>query len=481
MTDNFDTNIARRKPNTKSKRSIRPWDVDGFSQPVDKDSTPVPAHIKEENKNENLASKVDEIKEKAPTKKTLTQKTYIHDEKKQSDLSNTININSNYCKLHNDVSDHLLKLLSPSAQSIYLRLYRQSFGWNRNWAAESLPKLTSACNMSLQTVRKAIKELENIGCIKKEFSDYHKATVYRIYLPSEIGIGISNSSNDNTTNNSGLNVDTQITQDNKLTGQLSQISTSGDQYIDTVNYHKVDLKNIEGNNAFTGGQKINIQSIYFLGTSIYTLLESGGALPKNIYKNITNIQLADSVKIIDEFYDSIGFSIVSRTQYRKSLIDYFEMIKSGFSADDIRYAVRWTFKNSRTRPESFSLIKHTMHLAMDDLISDLKNTSDEKGLAEKKKEALKRKYDWERKESLTNFTENDMTLWLSVVDDLRENLNEHSFTAFIQPLKLIAVEGDNVIVSAPPDSVSWVVDHFVGKIEESYLDKTGKKVTVTVR
>ena len=235
----------------------------------------------------------------------------------------------------------------------------------------------------IYNVKKAIKELENIGCIKKEFSDYHKATVYRIYLPSEIGIIKSVVANNTIINNSGLNIDTQNICKGLLVSQLSQRSIPGDQVTDTGNSHKGDLKNLEGKDILSGGQNINIQSIYFLGTSIYNLLESGGALPKNINKYITDIQLISAVHIIDEFYDSIGFSIVSRTQYRKSLIDYFEIIKSGFSADDIRYAVRWTFKNSRTRPESFSLIKHTMHLAMDDLISELKTVSGKKDLAEK--------------------------------------------------------------------------------------------------
>lgn len=482
MIDNFDTNIARRKPNTKNKRPIHPWDVQSPSQATEEsyENTPVTNHIDEENKPDNQTSKFNKIKKKSSDKKPLIKKESVSEEQMHSDLSNTININSNYCKLHNDVSDHLFKLISPSAQSVYLRLYRQSFGWNRNWAAESLPKLTSACRISLQTVRKAIKELEIIGCIKKEFSDYHKATVYRIYLPSEIGIGSSTTTNNAIVNNSSLNIDTLNTDEKYLPVQLSQPSISGDQISDTDKFHKVDHKNLEGDNILSGGQKANIQSRYFLGTSTYSLLESGGALPKNIYKHITDIQLMNGVKIIDEFYDSIGFSIVSRTQYRKSLIDYFEMIKSGFSADDIRYAVRWTFKNSRTRPESFSLIKHTMHLAMDDLISELKTVSGEKELAEKKKEALKRKHIWERKETLTNFTEKDMATWLSVIDDLKENLNEHSFLAFIEPLKLVAVEGENVIISSPPDSVSWVVDHFVEKIETSYRDKIEKNVTVKV-
>ena len=474
MNDNFDSNIAKRKPSTKNTRPAHPWDVKNKydSGTVDKLEEKKPEISKQKQKKSTniLFQKRDRIK-------ILP----LQSEQIQSDLSDTININSNYCKLHNDVSDHLFKLLSPSAQSVYLRLYRQSFGWNRNWAAESLPKLTAACNISLQTVRKAIKELETTGCIKKEFSDYHKATVYRVYLPSEIDANINTIADNAGANNRGQNTNIQIVDHKHIHGQENLPTKSGNQIADTDNYDDDDLKNLAEENVFSGGQKINIHSRYSLGTTVYELLKSSGSLPKNIYIYMSNKQLLEAVEIIDEFYDSIGFSIVSRSQYRKSLIDFFEMIKSGFSSDDIRYAVRWTFKNSRSRPESFSLIKHTLHLAMDDLISELKNISGDKELAKKKQEAVKRKKDWGNKDSSQSIAEKDMETWLSVVDDLKENLNEHSFSAFIEPLKLVAVEGEKVVISSPPDSVTWVIDHFVEKIESSYRKKTGKGVAIEVR
>jgi hypothetical protein len=302
---------------------------------------------------------------------------------RSSGLSDSINIHSNYCKLDNDVSDYLLCRLSPSAQCIYLRLYRQSFGWNRNWAAESLPKLTKSCNMSIQTVRKAIKELETIGCIRREFSDYHKATVYRIFLPSEIGLSGSKRSKYRETPAGGQHSDTPDSTDQDRAGLLRAMQSS-----DGDKSWEGEVKIFEERRSDSGGQNIYIQSIYFSGTSIYTLLESAGPLPKNITIYMNDIHLSEAVSIIDDFYDSIGFSVVSRSLYHKSVLDYFELLKSGFSHDDIRYAVRWTFKNSRSRPESFSLIKHTMHLAMQDFIAELREVSREKDLAAEKEAAL---------------------------------------------------------------------------------------------
>ena len=488
MPDNFDTNVASRKPNVSKKtRLVRPWDVAAPSEEKetqkrslsDKDNhkkSPSEKSVDHDTVQPEIKINTSPLNKNKPTEKpndVLSQKSI--------DLSNSININSNYCKLDNDISDYLFSRLSPSAQSVYLRLYRQSFGWNRNWAAESLPKLTKSCNLSIQTIRKAIKELEKLGCIKKDFSDYHKATVYRIYLPSEVGISNKNKSIYTTTNIRGQHSDSQSKHLTVLHNQNLHQQKESSQKPDSDNYFDKDLKNLEGNSAINRGQDSNIQSIYFSGTSIYTLLETGGALPKNIYKYMNNKQLVRAVNIIDEFYDSIGFSIVSRSIYRKSLIDYFELIKSGFSHDDIMYSVRWTFKNSRSRPESFSLIKHTMHLAMEDFINDLKSVSDDKDYVKEKSEKLKKNIEWKNMKKSENFSNDDMKLWIQIVDDLKESLNEHSFAAFIEPLKLVEVEGDSVTLGSPPDSLSWVIDHYCERIEKLYREKTGKSIIIDVK
>lgn len=488
MLDNFDTNVASRKPNVSKKtRLVRPWDVAPSS--VENDTHENTPSEKDEHKKFPSENNIDhgyispEIKKnKSSTEKKITAVKRKDDVSQKSiALSDSINIHSNYCKLDNDISDYLFSRLSPSAQSVYLRLYRQSFGWNRNWAAESLPKLTKACNLSIQTVRKAIKELEILGCIKKDFSDYHKATVYRIFLPSEIGISNNSKSVYTMANFRGQHTDSLSTHLSVLPDKNLQQQKEVSQKSDSDKFLTEDLKNIEGKDIINRGQESNIQSIYFTGTSIYTLLESSGALPKNINKYMNNKNLLRAINIIDEFYDSIGFSIVSKALYRKSLIDYFELIKSGFSHDDIMYSVRWTFKNSRSRPESFSLIKHTMHLAMEDLINDLKNVSDDKNYIKEKKEKLKKNIEWKNMKKAGNFSNDDMKLWIQIVDDLKESLNEHSFAAFIEPLKLVEVEGDLVKLGSPSDSLSWVIDHYSERIEKLYREKTGKSIIIDVK
>ena len=495
MADYFDTNVARRKPNTAEKNQpIHPWDIPKIPPldssvdvqiPTSVPFTPVQDIVVPEPTSTHKS-------DPAPSPSVQPDQELIRpfdssvvdtpaSRRRKSDLSDSINIHSNFCKLDNDISDILLQRLSASAQSVYIRLYRQSYGWNRNWAAESLPKLTEFCNLSLQTVRKAIKELEHLGCIRKEFSDYHRATVYRVFLPSEIGIAKSTSVNSSLVYSSRLNINSLSASESSLTSQNIDSIVPLGQVPDGDSSCAGPYQIPDGNVPFSWGQIFNTQSVYFSGTSICNILESGGSLPKNISKYITNTHIESAVSIIDEFYDSIGFSVVSRSLYRKSLLDYFEMIKSGFSSDDIRYAVRWTFKNSRSRPESFSLIKHTMHLAMSDLIQELKTVSGETELAREKQEALRKTIDLRNHEPVRSVTPEDMKTWLDVVDMLRNSLNEHSFSAFIEPLHLDEVEGGRVVLSSPSDSVSWVIDHYVERIRDSYRECTGKDVVIEVR
>jgi hypothetical protein len=304
--------------------------------------------------------------------------------------------------------------------------------------------------------------------------------VYRVFLPSEINIGIFNMSNNSNVINGRLIINSPPSAESSVSSQNSDDMAHSGQDIDRSDTRTGSYHFLEGKVPFSGGQKNVIQSVYFPGSTIYNILEAGGALPKNISKYITDTHITSAVATIDEFYDSIGFSVVSRSLYRKSLIDYFEMIKSGFSPDDIRYAVRWTFKNSRTRPESFSLIKHTMHLAMDDLIRELKTVSGSAELAREKQEAVKNTREWNDDTPSKTVSPEDMKTWLEVRALLGETLNEHSFSVFIEPLRLEGVEGNKVLIGSPPDSVSWVLDHYLDHIRDSYRERTGREVIVEI-
>ena len=85
-----------------------------------------------------------------------------------------------------DVLFPRLRLL-PIEQSVYLQLYRHSFGRGLNCAQLSNSELQQLCNVSHSTVREAIKKLTDKGCIKQiRAGIQHEASIYRIMLPHEV-------------------------------------------------------------------------------------------------------------------------------------------------------------------------------------------------------------------------------------------------------------------------------------------------------
>ncbi len=321
-------NVARRKPNVaKRPRPVHPWDVpvsppgsadDGVSG--DDDSrvpavaeTVSDAAFSDDARKDSLTEEAGSVsdadavadsvagvstktatgsarkrlraaspaytKADVPRMQAASASAHVQQSRKSSDLSNTINIHSNFCKLDNDVSDHLFPRLSPSAQSVYLRLYRQSFGWNRNWAAESLPKLSKCCNLSLQTIRKAIKELEILGCIRKEFSDYHKATVYRVLLPSELGMTKSRLSQD-----TGLNSDIPSSEVSDGAVQYQLPPLGGPQDSVTVTNDGRGVRNLEGGGADLGVKNLS-SSLYISRAQAFTCFLKAAARFLKTYRN----------------------------------------------------------------------------------------------------------------------------------------------------------------------------------------------------
>jgi len=117
---------------------------------------------------------------------------------------------------------------------------------------------------------------------------------------------------------------------------------------------------------------------------------------------------------------------------------------------------------------------------MDDFIKDLKTVSGEVDMVREKNEAIQKSMS-NKNEKPRHVTSDDLRVWLGVVDDLRENLNEYSFRTFIEPLSLLASEKDAVIVGSPADSVSWIVDHYLDMITESYEKVSGRRAIVEIK
>jgi Helix-turn-helix domain len=90
-----------------------------------------------------------------------------------------------FFSFYNEVCDQLLPTLDGAEQILYARLFRLSYGFNRNYCCVSQPVLGEKTGLSRNTVRTALQLL-----IEKEWvcvieAGRHVSTKYRVYLPRE--------------------------------------------------------------------------------------------------------------------------------------------------------------------------------------------------------------------------------------------------------------------------------------------------------
>ena len=96
---------------------------------------------------------------------------------------------NNFFKMDADVYDVLAKFQTPFERVVYLYLYRQSYGYNRQTCFTGLKPIIEWSQLSKNVVRRVLDSLENKQHIKRigrvNEKDI-KGTSYKIYLPCEI-------------------------------------------------------------------------------------------------------------------------------------------------------------------------------------------------------------------------------------------------------------------------------------------------------
>ena len=90
---------------------------------------------------------------------------------------------------YNEVADELLPTLPPAAQVLYSRLFRLSYGFNRNYCTVSQPLLMERTGLSRNTIRTALQALLDDRWIQIIGAGNRVSTTYRVILPREKHLG----------------------------------------------------------------------------------------------------------------------------------------------------------------------------------------------------------------------------------------------------------------------------------------------------
>jgi hypothetical protein len=93
-----------------------------------------------------------------------------------------------YTRVSNDLLDRILPTLDTYDQTVLVRLYRLSRGFNSDTCRVSVPTLAKACNVSERQVRKSVSKLEArelIARVEQDFGNKDRAlrgTIFRILI-----------------------------------------------------------------------------------------------------------------------------------------------------------------------------------------------------------------------------------------------------------------------------------------------------------
>ena len=227
-------------------------------------------------------------------------------------------ISSNYTRLDNDVSDLLLRLQTPTEQTVYLRLYRLSWGFHRRHCQAGYGALARQTGLCRSAVQAAVAALIAKGHISTGQWG-QTGRLYQVFLPAEL---------------EGFNSTTELSEgDDGIArngippqGIPPEASTIPPQGIPPDRVRK-DLK--------------------------YSSV---------VKENLKN-SLSLSLSLIDPFYRQIGQTKISREKMEKSERVLLKLLQENYTEDEIQFAIQWTIKNI-PNVHSFAILPDVMGQAL---------------------------------------------------------------------------------------------------------------------
>ena len=380
--------------------------------------------VREINKN-NAWDELDGYIERADQVDQLTQEEnlapIIKEKEKPSlkasqnvELRTNIRIEKNFYAIPNDVIDVLAPLQTPAEEVVYRRLIRMSYGWRRNHCRTSIPYLLKTSQIkSENTVRKALRGLIEKGHIaeyvneKGRVDTNNDGTLYIVFLPDDIhslsfeeGTFGGDAKNEPPSKNE---VGAKNNSPSKII-PLQKMNPKGETLENTEfpqGGAKFEGAKFEGDIKFTGAkneppppQELQVQNLNPPAKSPEnTEFSQGGAKfegakfepIKDNNKHINKNTLSPRA-IISNFYEQIGQQKISAAKRERAEKNLEEMLKDGFTTEDIQFAVEWTLKSTKKELYDFSIVKHTIGQA---IAAKNKSEAEETKKLEAKKEAEK--------------------------------------------------------------------------------------------
>jgi Helix-turn-helix domain len=272
----------------------------------------------------------------------------------------------------NEMVDDLLPTLDPNEQVLYIRLFRLSYGFNRNYCTVSQALLIERTGFSRNTIRTSLQSLVQKGWISITEAGNRVSTTYQVVLPREKrtssqGGGINHDHQNLTviirpSKSEGHSMSPNIrgSESNPREGQNSALQDlplkkrPADTSVKPI--ASARGSDIEGQelppllNAFT-------RNSLTLHTGESGLNAEGQNVP------LSSLTLS-ARELVDKFYSRLG-QRPSRAKREKSIEECLSLLVEGFTVEEVDYAIAWLIQH-HPATGSFSRLSHFIDQAVKD-------------------------------------------------------------------------------------------------------------------
>jgi hypothetical protein len=272
----------------------------------------------------------------------------------------------------NEMVDDLLPTLDPNEQVLYIRLFRLSYGFNRNYCTVSQSLLIERTGFSRNTIRTSLQSLIQKGWISIAEAGNRVSTTYQVVLPREKRTGNQGGgANFDPQNLPVINRPSEI--DAHSMSRKIRGSESGPREGQNIALQDLTLKKRpadtpgkpvtyeRGSNV--EGQKLPPLLNAFTHNSLTLHAGERGLNTEDQNLPLSSLLLS-ARELVDEFYSHLG-QRPSRAKREKSIEECLSLLLEGFTIEEVDYAIAWLVQQ-HPATGSFSRLSHFIDQAIKD-------------------------------------------------------------------------------------------------------------------
>jgi helix-turn-helix protein len=275
-----------------------------------------------------------------------------------------------FFRFFNEMVDDLLPTLDANEQVLYVRLFRLSYGFNRNYCTVSQSLLIERTGFSRNTVRTSLQSLAQKGWLKVMDAGNRVSTTYLVILPRDKALWSQNSGG--TPDPQNLTV---MERPSKNDGQSvsrkmrgSESTPRGGQSSDLQNLtlKKLPSERVEELITYRGGSNLEGQELppllnAFTHNSLTLHGRERGLNSEGQAMALNSLSLS-ARELVDKFYSCLG-QRPSKIKREKSLEDCLNLLLEGFTVEEVDHAITWLIRHHPTTG-SFSRLSHFIDQAI---------------------------------------------------------------------------------------------------------------------